>query len=85
MKRLLTSFALLLALSSLGNILNAKDKKKDAAPVLSPLDKYVAESEARRSEAFATTPGSIWIAGCSRPGTAPSPCSPDQGWAAERS
>jgi flagellar L-ring protein precursor FlgH len=47
--------------------LNAADKndakKKAAAPPQSPLDRYVAEAEARRADSLATTPGSIWIAG----------------------
>ena len=40
-------------------------KKKQAAPsaVQNPLDRYVAESEARSAEAPAATPGSIWQAG----------------------
>jgi len=39
-------------------------KKKQAAPsaVQNPLDRYVAESEARSAEAPAATPGSIWQA-----------------------
>jgi flagellar L-ring protein precursor FlgH len=62
MKRSLLPLLLLVAFSG---ALNAVDKKKKDTPppVLSPLDRYVVESEARRGEAFATTPGSIWIAG----------------------
>jgi len=38
-------------------------KKKPAEPPASPLDRYVAEAEARSAEASRSTPGSIWIAG----------------------
>jgi flagellar L-ring protein FlgH len=39
-------------------------KKKAAAPAAqAPLDRYVAEAEARSAEAARTTPGAIWIAG----------------------
>lgn len=62
MKRILCSL-LLLALCR-GVLHSADDKKKKApAPPPSPLDRYVAEAEARRGEALATTPGSIWITG----------------------
>jgi len=55
----------LLLLGALSGGLKAADDKKKAAPPPSPspLDRYVAEAEARRSEALATTPGSIWITG----------------------
>jgi len=62
MKRILYSLLLLAAFN--GGLKAAEDKKaKPPAPPPSPLDRYVAESEARRGEALATTPGSIWIAG----------------------
>ena len=39
-------------------------KKKAVAPVgKAPLDRYVAEAEARSAEAARTTPGAIWLAG----------------------
>lgn len=38
-------------------------KKKPAEPPASPLDRYVAEAEARSAETSRSTPGSIWIAG----------------------
>jgi flagellar L-ring protein precursor FlgH len=38
-------------------------KKKPAEPPASPLDRYVAEAEARSAEASRATPGSIWTAG----------------------
>src|SRR5271157_6417517 len=39
-------------------------KKKSAVPVgKAPLDRYVAEAEARSAEAAHTTPGAIWLAG----------------------
>ena len=38
-------------------------KKKPAAPAQTPLDRYVAESEARSAEAPPSTPGAIWISG----------------------
>ena len=42
----------------------AAKKKKPAAPApQTPLDRYVAEAEARSAEAALTTPGSIWISG----------------------
>jgi len=41
----------------------AKKKKTAAPPPQSPLDRYVAEAEARSAEAALTTPGSIWISG----------------------
>jgi flagellar L-ring protein FlgH len=55
----------LLLLGTVGGGLKAADDKKKAAPPPSPspLDRYVAEAEARRSEALATTPGSVWITG----------------------
>lgn len=43
--------------------LYAADKKKDASPAQSPLDRYVAEAEARSAVTSASTPGSTWIAG----------------------
>jgi flagellar L-ring protein precursor FlgH len=48
-----------------GNTPAASAKKKPAAKPgeLTPLDKYVAESEARSAEARVTTPGAIWISG----------------------
>jgi len=63
MKRILYSLLLLAAFS--GALKSANDKKKAAVPPppASPLDRYVAEAEARRGDALATTPGSIWIAG----------------------
>jgi flagellar L-ring protein precursor FlgH len=62
MKLILHSLLLLGAFS--GGLKAADDKKKAAPPPSpSPLDRYVAEAEARRSEALATTPGSIWITG----------------------
>jgi flagellar L-ring protein precursor FlgH len=63
MKRVLYSLLLLAAFS--GGLKSADDKKKATLPPppASPLDRYVAEAEARRGEALATTPGSIWIAG----------------------
>jgi flagellar L-ring protein precursor FlgH len=60
MKLILHSLFVLGAFS--GGLKAADDKKKAAPPPSpSPLDRYVAEAEARRSEALATTPGSIWI------------------------
>ncbi len=38
-------------------------KKKNADAVTSPLDRYVAEAEARSAEATVTSPGSIWTPG----------------------
>jgi flagellar L-ring protein precursor FlgH len=38
-------------------------KKKPAQPVLSPLDRYVAEARARSAEAAPATPGAIWQPG----------------------
>lgn len=38
-------------------------KKKPAAPVQSPLERYVSEAEARSAVAAPATPGSIWQAG----------------------
>lgn len=62
MKLILNLVLLLCAVS--GGLIAADDKKKAApAPLPSPLDRYVAEAEARRSEALVTTPGSIWITG----------------------
>ena len=53
----LLSVLLLVALSAL-----AADNKKKPMPE-SPLDRYVAEAEARSAETSASTPGSTWIAG----------------------
>jgi flagellar L-ring protein FlgH len=61
MKRILQLLLLLAAFS--GGLKAADDKKKAPPPPATPLDRYVAEAEARRGEALATTPGSIWIAG----------------------
>jgi flagellar L-ring protein precursor FlgH len=61
MKRILHPALLLAALS--GVLMSADTKTKPPAPPQTPLDKYVAESEARRAESLATTPGSIWIVG----------------------
>lgn len=59
MKRLLLLFLLLTALNAL-----AGDHNKKKAPMPdSPLDRYVAEAEARSAETSASTPGSTWIAG----------------------
>jgi flagellar L-ring protein precursor FlgH len=38
-------------------------KKKPSQPVLSPLDRYVAEARARSAEAAPATPGAIWQPG----------------------
>jgi flagellar L-ring protein precursor FlgH len=46
-----------------GVALPAAKKKKEAAPPVSPLDRYVAESAARSAAAPAATPGAIWLAG----------------------
>jgi flagellar L-ring protein precursor FlgH len=55
MKRL--TIALLLAAFSLAA------KKKPAPQPAAPLDRYVAEAEARSAEATALSPGSIWVPG----------------------
>jgi flagellar L-ring protein precursor FlgH len=62
MNRILCS---LLLIAACGGALKADDdkKKKTPPPPPSPLDRYVAEAEARRADSLATTPGSIWIAG----------------------
>ena len=41
----------------------ADDNKKKAPVPQSPLDRYVAEAEARSAETSLSTPGSTWIAG----------------------
>jgi flagellar L-ring protein FlgH len=38
-------------------------KKKEPAPIQSPLDRYIVESKARSLESAAGSPGSIWLAG----------------------
>jgi flagellar L-ring protein FlgH len=43
--------------------LAGESKKKTAPPAQSPLDRYVAEAEARSAVNLASTPGSTWIAG----------------------
>jgi len=53
----------LLLLAACGGVLKAANDKKKAPPPATPLDRYIAEAEARRADALATTPGSIWIAG----------------------
>ena len=53
---------LLLCLLLLSTASGAMKKKKASAPA-SPLDRYVAEAEARSAEAAATTPGAIWAPG----------------------
>lgn len=60
MKLILRSILLLAAAG--GALKSADDKKKAPAPPATPLDRYVAEAEARRASTL-TTPGSIWIAG----------------------
>jgi len=52
-----------LAVLALMGPLGAAKKKNPAAPAATPLDRYVAESEARSAETASTTPGSIWQAG----------------------
>src|ERR1700722_2827593 len=66
MKRFFNSvpYSMLLLAVCSGGLKAASDKKTAAPPPpTSPLDRYVAEAEARRAESLATTPGSIWIAG----------------------
>lgn len=41
----------------------AAARKKPAAPASTPLDRYVAEAEARSAEAGAVSPGSTWLPG----------------------
>jgi len=41
----------------------AGKKKKPEAPPATPLDRYVAEAEARSAEGASATPGSIWVPG----------------------
>ena len=45
-------------------IASGAKKKKSAAPTpVTPLDRYVAEAEARSAQASSATPGSTWVAG----------------------
>jgi flagellar L-ring protein precursor FlgH len=61
MNRLL-SLALIASLLAAAPL--AAKKKRDAALApASPLDRYIADAEARSAAAGATTPGSIWLAG----------------------
>lgn len=46
------------ALGAKGN-----SRKKEKAPAISPLDRYVTEATARSAEASATSPGSLWSPG----------------------
>jgi flagellar L-ring protein precursor FlgH len=52
----------ILLAGALSSSLWAAKKKPEAAPGASPLDRFVAESEARSGDAAAATPGSIWQA-----------------------
>jgi flagellar L-ring protein precursor FlgH len=59
MKRLLCLACLILALLGV----SGAKKKPVKPPPATPLDKYVAESEARSAEASGATPGSTWVTG----------------------
>jgi flagellar L-ring protein precursor FlgH len=63
MKQIRYSLVVLAMFIAASNAADQNDAKKKAAPPQSPLDRYVAEAEARRADSLATTPGSIWIAG----------------------
>ena len=53
------AFLLLAAICALAD----DKKKKEAPPPVSPLDRYVAEAEARSAATLLTSPGSTWTAG----------------------
>jgi flagellar L-ring protein FlgH len=63
MKRHLSLLAALVVLCAPAMLWAAKNKSKAAAPPPAPLDRYVAEAEARSGESSVTTPGAIWLIG----------------------